>query len=99
MLADTEPSAALHGTGRIVEGRDDLRRVMEHLRHLPDDRRDALIVLRAELPVPAMLTSLAGNAALSVARILFFLVAKRPEAARDGAAACPEQAIQIGETL
>jgi RNA polymerase sigma-70 factor (ECF subfamily) len=44
MLDDTEPIAALHGTERIVEGRDDLRRVMEHLRHLPDDRRDALIM-------------------------------------------------------
>ncbi len=51
------------------------------------DRRNALIVLLANLPVPAMLTALAGNAALSAARILFFLLAKRPVAARDEAAA------------
>ncbi len=52
------------------------------------DRRNALIVLLANLPLPAMIAALAGNAALSAARILFFLLAKRPEAARDEAAAC-----------
>ena len=51
------------------------------------DRRNALFVLLANLPVPALLAALAGNAALSAARILFFLLAKRPQAARDEAAA------------
>jgi len=51
------------------------------------DRRNALIVLLANLPLSAMLTAAAGNAALSAARILFFLLGKRPEAARDEAAA------------
>ena len=51
------------------------------------DRRNALIVLLANLPVPAMIAALAGNAALSAARIGFFLLAKRPQAARDEAAA------------
>ncbi len=51
------------------------------------DRRNALIVLLANLPLSAMITAAAGNAVLSAARILFFLLGKRPEAARDEAAA------------
>jgi GT2 family glycosyltransferase len=51
------------------------------------DRRNALFVLLANLPVPAVLAALAGNAALSAARIVFFLLAKRPQAARDEVAA------------
>ena len=51
------------------------------------DRRNALLVLLANLPLPAVIAALAGNAALSTARILFFLLAKRPVAARDEAAA------------
>src|SRR5487761_419683 len=51
------------------------------------DRRNALIVLLANLPLPAMIAALAGNMALSAARILFFLLAKRPQAAQDEAAA------------
>ena len=44
MLDDTQPIAALHGTERIVEGRDDLRRILECVEDLPDDRREALIM-------------------------------------------------------
>ena len=51
------------------------------------DRRNALIVLLASLPLPSMVAALAGNAILSGARTLFFLLAKRPQAARDEAAA------------
>ena len=51
------------------------------------DRRNALLVLLANLPLPAMIAALAGNMALSAARILFFLLAKRPQAAQDEAAA------------
>jgi GT2 family glycosyltransferase len=51
------------------------------------DRRNALIVLLANLPLPSMVAALAGNAVLSAARALFFLMAKRPQAARDEAAA------------
>ena len=51
------------------------------------DRRNALIVLLGNLPVTAMIAAAVGNAVLSTARILFFLLGKRPEAARDEAAA------------
>jgi GT2 family glycosyltransferase len=51
------------------------------------DRRNALIVLLANLPLSAMVAALAGNAVLSAARTLFFLLTKRPQAARDEAAA------------
>jgi RNA polymerase sigma-70 factor (ECF subfamily) len=44
VLEDSEPIATPHGTEQIVEGREELKRVMEHLQHLPDDRRDALIM-------------------------------------------------------
>jgi RNA polymerase sigma-70 factor, ECF subfamily len=39
-----DPIAARHGTEAIAEGREELRQVMAHLEHLPDDRRDALIM-------------------------------------------------------
>ncbi len=44
VLEESEPIAAPHGTERIVEGREELKSVMDHLQHLPDDRRDALIM-------------------------------------------------------
>ena len=44
VLEETEPIATLHGTEQIVEGREELKSVMEHLQQLPDDRRDALIM-------------------------------------------------------
>jgi RNA polymerase sigma-70 factor (ECF subfamily) len=43
-LDNVEPISTPHGTDRVVEGRDELKRVMEHLEHLPDDRREALIM-------------------------------------------------------
>ena len=33
-----------HGTEQVVEGREDLREVIEKLQNLPDDRREALIM-------------------------------------------------------
>lgn len=43
-LDKADPIAAPHGTERIVEGREELKRVMTGLEHLPDDRREALIM-------------------------------------------------------
>ena len=43
-LETAEPIAAQHGTEALVEGREELRRVIENLQHLPDDRREALIM-------------------------------------------------------
>jgi RNA polymerase sigma-70 factor, ECF subfamily len=43
-LDETDPIAALHGTERIVEGRQELEQVIEGVRKLPDDRREALIM-------------------------------------------------------
>jgi RNA polymerase sigma-70 factor (ECF subfamily) len=43
-LDSVDPIAARHGTVAIAEGREELREVMENLEHLPDDRRDALIM-------------------------------------------------------
>jgi RNA polymerase sigma-70 factor (ECF subfamily) len=43
-LETADPIAAQHGTEVIAEGREELRQVMAHLEHLPDDRRDALIM-------------------------------------------------------
>ncbi|MDR3035856.1 MAG: glycosyltransferase family 2 protein [Kitasatospora sp.] len=51
------------------------------------DRRNALIVLLANLPLPSMVTALAGNTVLSAAKAFLFLMTKRPQAARDEAAA------------
>ena len=39
-----EPPSAPHGTEAVVEGREELRRVIANLQHLPDDRREALIM-------------------------------------------------------
>jgi RNA polymerase sigma-70 factor (ECF subfamily) len=39
-----EPPAHPHDTERVVEGREELRAVMENLQTLPDDRREALIM-------------------------------------------------------
>jgi RNA polymerase sigma-70 factor (ECF subfamily) len=44
VLDESEPIAAPHGTERIVEGREQLKHVMASLEHLPDDRREALIM-------------------------------------------------------
>ncbi len=43
-LDSTEPIATQHDTVAIAEGREELRRVMENLEHLSDDRREALIM-------------------------------------------------------
>ncbi len=43
-LDSADPITALHGTEAVAEGREELRNVMENLQHLPDDRRDALIM-------------------------------------------------------
>ena len=43
-LDNSDPIAAPHGTERIVEGREELKQVMDNLDHLPDDRREALIM-------------------------------------------------------
>ncbi len=43
-LENADPIAARHGTEAIAEGREELRRVMEHMEGLPDDRREALIM-------------------------------------------------------
>jgi RNA polymerase sigma-70 factor, ECF subfamily len=44
VLDDSAPIPALHGTERIVEGREELKQVIEGVRQLPDDRREALIM-------------------------------------------------------
>jgi RNA polymerase sigma-70 factor (ECF subfamily) len=43
-LDSTDPIAAPHGTERIVEGREELKQVIETMDRLPDDRREALIM-------------------------------------------------------
>ncbi|MBW8058990.1 MAG: sigma-70 family RNA polymerase sigma factor [Solirubrobacterales bacterium] len=43
-LDSADPIAARHGTEAIAAGREELRQVMENLEHLPDDRREALIM-------------------------------------------------------
>ena len=43
-LDNADPISAPHGTEALVEGREELREVMEGLQHLPDDRREALIM-------------------------------------------------------
>ena len=50
-------------------------------------RRNGLVTLLGNLPFGAMLISLAGNFLLSLARTIFYLVAKRPAAALDESAA------------
>jgi RNA polymerase sigma-70 factor (ECF subfamily) len=43
-LDNIEPPVHPHGTERVAEGRERLREVMEGLTHLPEDRREALIM-------------------------------------------------------
>jgi RNA polymerase sigma-70 factor, ECF subfamily len=43
-LEHADPIAAPHPTERVVEGREELKHVMESLQALPDDRREALIM-------------------------------------------------------
>jgi RNA polymerase sigma-70 factor, ECF subfamily len=44
VLDESGPFPALHGTERIVEGREELKQVIDGVRQLPDDRREALIM-------------------------------------------------------
>ncbi|HEY3958245.1 MAG TPA: glycosyltransferase [Streptosporangiaceae bacterium] len=88
--------AVLHHVEASGRGRRDISAVPRPRRA---DRRNALFVLLANLPLAAMLTAAVGNAALSTARILFFLLAKRPEAARDEAAALGSLAARPGRLL
>jgi RNA polymerase sigma-70 factor (ECF subfamily) len=44
VLDESDPIAAPHGTERIVEGREELKQVIDGVRQLPDDRREALIM-------------------------------------------------------
>lgn len=43
-LESIEPPAARHSTEDLVEGREELRAVIENLKELPDDRREALVM-------------------------------------------------------
>jgi RNA polymerase sigma-70 factor, ECF subfamily len=43
-LESADPIVSQHGTEAIAEGREELRQLMANLEHLPDDRRDALIM-------------------------------------------------------
>jgi len=43
-IEDTSELTALHTTEQLVEGREELSRVLEGVRMLPDDRREALIM-------------------------------------------------------
>jgi RNA polymerase sigma-70 factor, ECF subfamily len=43
-IDETTPLIALHTTEQLVEGRDELSRVLDGVRRLPDDRREALIM-------------------------------------------------------
>jgi len=43
-IDDVAPVAALHETAQLVEGRQELREVLEGVAALPDDRREALIM-------------------------------------------------------
>ena len=43
-LESIEPPAAKHSTEDLVEGRAELRAVIENLQDLPDDRREALVM-------------------------------------------------------
>lgn len=43
-LDSVEPPAARHSTEDLVEGRAELRAVIENLQELPDDRREALVM-------------------------------------------------------
>ncbi|MEA2310618.1 MAG: hypothetical protein QOE28_586 [Solirubrobacteraceae bacterium] len=43
-IDDAGPLAATHTTESLVEDRDDLKRILECVQRLPDDRREALIM-------------------------------------------------------
>ncbi|WP_372789872.1 RNA polymerase sigma factor [Paraconexibacter sp.] len=43
-IDDTTVIAAVHTTEDLVEGRDELSRILEGIQELPDDRREALIM-------------------------------------------------------
>ena len=43
-LDESSPLAAAHSTEELVSGRDELARVLEGVKQLPDDRREALIM-------------------------------------------------------
>jgi RNA polymerase sigma-70 factor (ECF subfamily) len=43
-LDSIEPPAAMHTTEAVVEGRAELRAVMENLQELPEERREALVM-------------------------------------------------------
>jgi RNA polymerase sigma-70 factor (ECF subfamily) len=43
-LADDDTLRTLHTTEDLVEGRDELKRILEAITDLPDDRREALIM-------------------------------------------------------
>jgi RNA polymerase sigma-70 factor (ECF subfamily) len=43
-LEESEPVVAPHSTEDLVSGRDELARVLEGVKQLPDDRREALIM-------------------------------------------------------
>ncbi len=43
-IDDSTPLQALHTTEDLVEGRDELARVLDGVKQLPDDRREALIM-------------------------------------------------------
>ena len=43
-LDDSMPVQAMHTTEALVEGRDELARILEGVQQLPDDRREALIM-------------------------------------------------------
>jgi RNA polymerase sigma-70 factor, ECF subfamily len=43
-IDDTSELAAVHTTEELVEGRDELSRVLDGVQRLPDDRRDALVM-------------------------------------------------------
>ena len=43
-IDDAPPIAATHTTEALVEDRDDLKRILECVQKLPDDRREALIM-------------------------------------------------------
>jgi RNA polymerase sigma-70 factor, ECF subfamily len=43
-LEDAGPISAPHDTEKVVEGRDELKRILAGVQDLPDDRREALIM-------------------------------------------------------
>ena len=43
-IDDSQPITAPHTTEQLVEGRDELSRILDGVRRLPDDRREALIM-------------------------------------------------------